>query len=128
MSKKASAILSALTADTSYNAENKAAFHRIAKAQLKQVAKLLGADYGEIDPIRSNQGGIAVSGEITLHADNLYIQVEQSCFMRGSDILVRSCTSRKDYTGGANKFLSLASLVDPEYFVSRVKQLVPVPG
>ena len=43
--------------------------------------------------------GTAVSGEITLHGDHLYVQVSQSALGSHSGILFRTCKGRKDYVG-----------------------------
>src|SRR3546814_14054234 len=57
--------------------------------------------------LRSNQGGIAVSGEITLHHEHVYVQVCQPATGADSGILIRSCKGRRDYTGGPNNFAPL---------------------
>jgi hypothetical protein len=58
--------------------------------------------------LRSNQGGVAVSGEVTLHADRLYVQASQPTTGSDTGILFRSCDGRRDYVGGVNNFASLA--------------------
>jgi hypothetical protein len=60
-----------------YHAEAKRLFHSRARSQLRRIATALGLEPGSYD-LRSNQAGIAVSGEITLHGDHLYVQVFQS--------------------------------------------------
>lgn len=96
-----------------YNPEAKRAFHRNGRRQIQALAYALGLRPGSYD-IRSNQGGIAVSGEVTLHADNLYVQLSQSCLTTLPGILFRSCQGRKDYTGGPNKFANANLLNEPE--------------
>jgi hypothetical protein len=56
-----------------YNPEHKALFHRRGEALLVQIAQDLGYHQDQYD-LRSNPAGIAVSGEITLHTDDLYVQ------------------------------------------------------
>lgn len=93
-------------------ARNKALFHRRGKALLHCMATDLGYVSGTF-ALRSNFGGIAVSGEITLHTDDLYVQFSKSCFGGGCmDILYRTCQGRKDYTGGRNHFLPFSALED----------------
>lgn len=58
------------------------------------------------------QGRIAVSGEVTLHHDHVYVQVGQFGLSSGHGILIRACKGRKDYTGGPNHFLPLSKLDD----------------
>ena len=60
--------------------------------------------------MRSNRGGVAVSGEVTLHGQNLYVQICQPATGHDSGILIRTCEGRKDYTGGANNFAPLSLL------------------
>jgi len=72
---------------------------------------------GDAD-IRFNPGGIAVSGETTLHAGRVYVQFSGDYHGR-SGVLVRSCKGRKDYTGGWNRYASAkGSLEDLARLVS----------
>jgi hypothetical protein len=113
--------------ELSYNAENKAFFHYNAKRILARLAKKMQLPKGSYD-IRSNMGGVAVSGEVTLHGEHHYIQLSQS----GSGIcqmLVRSCRGRKDYSGGPNEWRPFDYLLDLDklaYEVNRIAQLEAV--
>jgi len=91
--------------------EAKQLFHRDSKIFLRSVAKALGLQSSEFD-LRSNKGGPAVSGEITLHTDRLYIQLSHSCMAAGAQVLFRTCDSRKDYTGHVNQFIQVNKLQD----------------
>lgn len=110
-------IPSALLSAQEYNgytdagAARKKAFHTQAKKWLKQVASALGLPAGSFE-LRSNQAGIAVSGEVTLHSNSLYIQVHEAMFGPGLGVLYRSCAGRKDYSGGHNHHCALADLTD----------------
>lgn len=95
----------------SYDDSQKSAFHRRAKKALKQVAEHMGLAQSEYD-LRSNKGGIAVSGEITLHTNDVYVQVSQSGMGASSGILIRTCENRRDYSGGQNHFAALNRLDD----------------
>jgi hypothetical protein len=92
-----------------YNAQRKDSFHFTARARLRKLATELGLPKGSYE-IRSNKGGIAVSGEATLHHEKIYVQVLQSFAHKGHGILIRKCNGRKDYTGGRNHFLPLERL------------------
>jgi len=94
-----------------YNEAQKIVFHRGAARRLRLLAKALEFNTADYD-IRSNQGGIAVSGEITLHHKKVYVQVSQSALGPSMGILIRTCNGRKDYTGGPNTFAPLSSLND----------------
>jgi hypothetical protein len=91
-------------------ANRKRTFHREARAFLKALAADIGLLPGRYD-LRNNPGGMAVSGEVTLHADRLYVQVTKS---GGCDILYRRCDSREDCHGGCNHGVSFADLLDAD--------------
>jgi hypothetical protein len=105
----------------SYDNAAKHAFHSHALRQLKLLANALGLAPGSFD-LRSNPGGIAVSGEVTLHADRLYVQASQSSMGPGYGILFRTCRDRKDYCGGRNNFASLDLLNDTEALARRITE------
>jgi hypothetical protein len=104
-----------------YDDDAKEAFHRNARRQLKLLAAALALSPGAFD-LRSNKGGIAVSGEITLHSDRIYVQVCQPATGHDSGILFRTCQGRKDYYGGPNNFVSLDLLNRPDELARRIKQ------
>ena len=105
----------------SYDTLAKRRFHAAARRRLKALAGALGLTSGEFD-LRSNMGGIAVSGEVTLHADDLYVQVSQSSLGSNAGIMYRSCEGRHDYTGGNNHFASVDLLNDPEELARVIRQ------
>ena len=84
-------------------------YHALGKRVLKAVAAELGLQSGSYD-IRSNLGGTAVAGEITLHTDRIYIQLCEA--MNGLEVLYRSCVGRKDYSGGGNHWMRYDDLLD----------------
>jgi hypothetical protein len=94
-----------------YDEDAKREFHLCARRQLRYLADALGLASGAYD-LRSNRGGIAVSGEITLHAEHLYVQACQPATGHDSGVMFRTCQGRKDYTGGRNNFASLDLLND----------------
>ena len=103
-----------------YDDDAKRQFHHHARRQLRHLADALGLAHGAYD-LRSNQGGIAVSGEITLHSDRLYVQACQPASGHDSGVLFRTCDGRKDYYGGPNNFASLDLLNDPQQLARRIK-------
>ena len=103
-----------------YYPEQKRLFHKNARRQLEKLAEALGLQSGDYD-LRSNKGGIAVSGEVTLHADRLCVQASQPATGHDTGILFRSCEGRRDYVGGANHFASLDLLHEPAVLAHRVR-------
>lgn len=92
--------------------DRKEKFHRDAKKILAELAAEIGIDLANYD-IRSNLGGAAVSGEVTLHSDNLYIQMyEASVGKRGVQIMYRSCAHRRDYTGDQNNYWEIPATLN----------------
>lgn len=119
--KLARSFLEVATRPVAYDAEAKELFHRRGKALLKQIACDLGYAKGSFD-LRNNKAGIAVSGEVTLHTDDLYVQLSQSCVGGGDmDILYRDCQHRRDYSGGRNQFMSFGYLRNYETVLERLK-------
>jgi hypothetical protein len=104
-----------------YDPDGKRAFHDRARRQLKLLAAALGLPPEKFD-LRSNKAGIAVSGEITLHADRIYVQVCQPATGHDSGIMFRSCHGRADYAGGPNNFASLDLLHRPEDLAHRIRE------
>ena len=108
-----------------YDAEAKRLFHSRARCQLRRIAIALGLKADAYD-LRSNQAGIAVSGEITLHGDRLYVQVSQSAMGHHSGVLCRTCKGRKDYVGGPNNFASLDLLNRPDELAHWIREVCHV--
>lgn len=109
-----------------HDAAAKEVFHREAKKALRRVADALGLAKADYD-LRSNQGGPAVSGEITLHTDHAYIQVDLGCMGPAREVMYRTCDGRRDYTGGRNNFASIANLLDPLSFAAHLRQTLRLP-
>ena len=104
-----------------YDAAGKRVFHSRARSQLRRLAVALGLKPGSYD-LRSNYGGIAVSGEAVLHTDCLYVQVCQPATGHDSGILFRACKGRNDYVGGPNNFASLDLLNHPDELSRRIRE------
>jgi len=107
-----------------YYPEQKRLFHRNARRQLQKLAAALGFKPGEYD-VRSNKGGIAVSGEIVMHTDRLYVQASQPATGSNTGILFRSCEGRRDYIGGPNHFASLDLLHEPAALATLIRWHCP---
>lgn len=111
-----------LTLELAYNERNKALFHKEGKRVLKNLAQALGLSPKEYE-VRSNKGGIAVSGEVTLHTNQVYVQVSQNPLCQG-DVMYRTCDGRKDCRGHGNNFAGAEALQDLEGFARTLKALV----
>jgi antirestriction protein ArdC len=105
----------------SYDEGGKRRFHARGRVRLAALAGELGLLPEDYD-LRSNIGGIAVSGEVTLHSDNLYVQVSQGAMGNDSGIMYRTCRGRRDYSGGQNHFAPLDSLNNPVGLSKRIRE------
>lgn len=101
-----------------YNENAKKEFHRLGKLVARKIAKDLGLVKGTYS-ISSNMGGIAVSGEITLHAQDIYIQFSQNTFL--NLFMYRYCNGPKDFTGGINRWMHWKQLLDYSLAISMFK-------
>ena len=111
------------TTRCAYNPEAKQRFHTAARQRLRELADYLGFAPGDYD-LRSNAAGIAVSGEITLHHEHVYIQVSQSSMGPENGILIRTGEGRRDYTGGNNHFAPLRLLDDMPALAAQVRAVM----
>jgi hypothetical protein len=106
-----------------YAPEQKRRFHATARARLRKLAAAL--DFAPVSyDLRTNEAGIAVSGEITLHHEHVYIQVSQPFTGCDSGILIRTCEGRRDYTGGRNHLAPLSLLDDVPALACRVRAVM----
>ncbi len=109
----------------SYDPETKRLFHGYAHRQLKRMAGVLGLAPTAYD-LRSNYGGMAVSGEVTLHADHLYVQACHPAMGHDTGILFRNCEGRGDYVGGPNHYASLNLLHAPDHLATHIQKVFRV--
>ena len=125
-----------------YDEDRKRRFHATARVRLRQLAAALRLPAGSFD-FRSNKGGTADSGEVTLHHERLYVQVSQPAFGGDTGVLIRTCRGRRDYVGeaslgprlaervgegsggGPNHFVPLAMLDDVDALADRVRRVAP---
>lgn len=104
-----------------YDPEAKRAFHREARAALARLARELGLVPGDYD-LRVNPGGVAVSGEVTLHSETFYVQISCGVMGPGREILYRRCKGRRDYCGERNHFADIALAIDPVKFAQLLRR------
>ena len=92
------------------------------RSLLKQLAKALNLPTGSYK-VRVNKAGPAVSGDIILHGEYLYVSLTQG-FNDGS-FMWRYCDGCKDYTGRANHWASWEVLLDSEHFAASICEFAP---
>lgn len=126
MNKKTIADLAPMANINGYDdraAAVKRSFHSLGRRLLKDLASELRMPAGSYE-IRSNLGGVAVSGEVTLHHEGLYVQLSDN-MGAGAHVLYRTCKSRRDHSGGMNHWMSLSRMtVAEESFVGHCRALM----
>jgi hypothetical protein len=106
-----------------YDGAKKKLFHQKGRAALRALAKELRLPSNSFD-IRSYLGGVAVSGEIILQGESIYIQISQPAIGTDSGVLIRSCNGRRDYEGRRNHFAPLALLDEPAALAGFVRAVM----
>ena len=94
-------------------------FHLESKRLLRILAKQLGLNAGYYE-LRSNKGGVAVSGEIILHSSSLYVLIHGAWSYRGIQIMFRRCSGRNDMAGKVNHYAPIHALLDMKTLVRRM--------
>lgn len=92
-----------LTKGASYNVDLKDEYKRLGKKILKEIAEKMGLLPSEYD-IRWNPGGIACSGDHTLHTDYVYLALHDNS--GAGWFYYRTCKGRNDYSGGPNQIVN----------------------
>jgi hypothetical protein len=84
-------------------------YRNLGRRILKHIAEQMELAPGSYE-IRWNPGGIACSGDHTLHTDKVYLALHDNIGLGW--FYWRTCKGRKDYTGGANQVISWQSLLN----------------
>lgn len=109
-----------------YDEPAKRLFHSEGRAALRRLAEALGLDGGSFD-IRSNKAGPAVSGEITLHGETLWVQLSLGPFGPDREVCFRKVRDRHDHIGERNHWASVRELVEPDRFAARIRRDLNLP-
>lgn len=88
------------------------------KLILKKLAKILELPKDSYE-IRVNKGGGAVSGDVILHGEHIYIDLAQSCYNKYL-FMWRYCNGMKDYVGKVNRWENWDSLLNLEKFAEKL--------
>lgn len=110
-----------------YDEPAKRLFHSEGRLALRRLADALGLEDGSFD-IRSNKAGPAVSGEITLHGEALWIQLSLGPFGPDRAVCFRKVRDRQDHIGERNYWASVRELVEPERFAARIRRELKLPA
>lgn len=109
-----------------YDEHAKRLFHSDGRKALRALAIALGLPDKSYD-IRSNLAGIAISGEVTLHGEAVYVDLSLGCMGAGREVMFRRVTGRKDYVGDRNHWASVHELLEPVRFAARICRELNLP-
>lgn len=109
-----------------YDAPAKRAFHAEGRRALLRLADALGLAPGSYT-VRSNQAGPGVSGDITLHADEIWAQLSVSLIGPDHEICFRRVRGRDDHIGERNHWASVRELLDPVRLADRIRRDLKLP-
>jgi len=119
--KRKPALIALAHKGVGYDEPAKRLFHSDARKALKRLADALRLPQGQYD-LRSQKGGIAVSGEVTLHSDEVYVQLSLGAMGPGREVMFRKVADRKDYVGDRNHFASVHDLMSPDALAARIRR------
>ena len=68
-----------------------------------------------------------MSGEITLHADNVWVQLSIGPFGPGREVCFRKVRDRRDHIGERNCWASVRELLEPDRFAARIQRELGLP-
>ena len=89
------------------------------------IAKEIGLTTDQYD-CRVNRAGVAVSGDVHLHTDSLYVAFDQSCCGIYLGFMYRSVANRRDFTGGTNQWMRCERLTDIPSVVETFKKTAKI--
>ena len=101
-------------------------FHLNGREHSKALAAALGLEASTYD-VRSNLGGIAVSGEVTMHGQNLYVQICQPATGADSRMLIAPARAARIHRR-RNNFLPLSWLDQTEALAGYCRRILDREG
>lgn len=101
-------------------------FHSQGRAAMRRLADALALDEGSFD-IRSSKGGPAVSGEVTLHGQVIWVQLSLDIGGPDREVCFRKVRGRNDHLGDRNLWASIRELMDPDRFAARIHRELRLP-
>ena len=129
------AMAKGLPIDGHYDYENDSDENGLRKAEwlktgvniARELAKALGLPPGSFD-VRTNPAGPAVSGDVHLHGEWVYVSLEQTCLGPAFGFMWRLCRGRKDYTGCGNQWAGWDELLDLPRLAAKMRASLCLPS
>lgn len=105
----------------SYDEDAKRVFLSEGRSAMRRLAEALQLPEGTYD-VRVNKGGIAVSGEVTLHGEEVWVRLAISSFGHDREIAYRKVRGRADHVGDRNRWASVRDLLAPDRFAHKLRR------
>ncbi len=105
----------------SHDDNAKRAFHSEGRTAMRRLAEALQLADDRFE-IRSNRAGPACSGEITLHGDEVWVQLSLGHLGPDHEVLFRRVRGRGDHIGDRNRWASIRELLSPDRFADRLRR------
>lgn len=121
-----SALIALAHKGVAYDERAKRLFHSDGRKALRALADALDLAEGSYG-ITSQRGGVAISGDVTLRADHIYVQLSLGCMGAGREVMFRTVADRRDFVGGRNHWASVHDLVRPERLAARIRRDLRLP-
>ncbi|WP_323810720.1 hypothetical protein [Sphingobium baderi] len=109
-----------------YDEPAKRLFHSEGRSAMRRLAEALGLNDGSFD-VRSNKAGPAVSGEVTLHGETIWVQMSLGPFGSDRAICFRKVQGRQDHIGERNHWAAVPELLEPDRFAARIRRDLRLP-
>ncbi|MFZ2979718.1 MAG: hypothetical protein WA085_01680 [Sphingobium sp.] len=104
-----------------YDEPAKRVFHSEGRAAMRRLAEALSLAEGTYD-VRSDKGGPAVSGDITLHGEEVWVRLSLGPLGADHEIAYRKVKGRGDHIGDRNRWASVRDLLAPDRFAARLQR------
>lgn len=110
-----------------YDERAKKLFLSDGRKALRALADALGLPDEGYD-IRVQRGGVAVSGDVTMHGETIYVQLGLGVMGAGREVMFRKVAGRKDFIGDRNHFASVHELIKPGTLAARIRRELNLPN
>ncbi|SNS68720.1 hypothetical protein SAMN06295912_11282 [Sphingomonas laterariae] len=120
------ALIALANKGVAYDERAKKLFHADGRKALRALADALGlADDGYT--ITSQRGGAAISGDVMLHADHLYVRLSLDGMGAGREVMFRKVAGRHDFVGERNYWAAVHDFVQPKRLAARIRRDLNLP-
>lgn len=118
--KRHPALLTLAIRGVAHDEAAKSLFHADGRKAMRRLADALGLEPGSFD-IGSNRSHASRSGEITLHGEELRVQLSLGALGPGHEVTFRRVRGRHDQLGDRERFAPVVDLLNADRFAARLR-------